>query len=173
MGYGIWWRKELKISDSKKKKVEESSKNVGDEEMAVVLMQDAKALGIIQNAVSDQIFPRITNAESAKMTWDLLYGEYHGGDQVRYVKLQNLRCEFEYARMCDDETLSRYLTRLNDLINKMRMFGEILSNKRLVQKVLISLSKPYDPICLVIESTKCLETVELQEVVAILKSQEQ
>ena len=55
----------------------------------------------------------------------------------------------------------------------MKTFGESLSNERLVQKVLISLSKPYDPICLVIENTKCLETVELQEVIAILKSQEQ
>ncbi|XP_008351875.1 uncharacterized protein [Malus domestica] len=65
--------------------------------------------------------------------------------------------------MRDDETLSAYLTRLNDLINQMKMFGEILSNERLVQKVLISLSKPYDPICLVIENTKSLETVELQK----------
>ncbi|KAM1262144.1 hypothetical protein ACFX2G_027916 [Malus domestica] len=75
--------------------------------------------------------------------------------------------------MRDDESLSSYLTRLNELINQMRTFGESLSNERLVQKVLISLSKPYDSICLVIENTKCLETVELQEVVAILKSQEQ
>ncbi|XP_068305212.1 uncharacterized protein [Pyrus communis] len=107
------------------------------------------------------------------MAWDLLYGEYHGGDQVRSVKLQNLRREFEYASMRVDETLSGYLTRLNDLINQMKTFGEILSNERLVQKVLISLSKSYDLICLVIENTKFLETVELQEVVAILKSQEQ
>ncbi|CAL8992641.1 unnamed protein product [Prunus brigantina] len=106
------------------------------------------------------------------MAWDLLYGEYHGGDQVRSVKLQNLRREFEYARMRDDETLSGYLTRLNELINLMKTFGEVLSNARLVQKVLISLSKPYDPICLVIEDMKNIETVELQEILAILKSQE-
>ncbi|XP_050108897.1 uncharacterized protein LOC126587858 [Malus sylvestris] len=175
--HGLWnlVEKGVKTSDSKKKKKKPkgSSEDDVDEEMAAVLMQDAKALGIIQNAVLDQIFPRIANAESAKMAWDLLYGEYHGGDQVRSMKLQNLRREFEYARMRDDETLSGYLTRLNDLINQMKTFGEILSNERLVQKVLISLSKPYDPICLVIENTKCLETVELQEVVAILKSQEQ
>nr|XP_028959333.1 uncharacterized protein LOC108173865 [Malus domestica] len=141
--------------------------------MTTVFMKDANALGIIQNAVSDQIFPRIANADSSKIAWDLLFGEYHGGDQVRSVKLQNLRREFEYARMRDDESLSSYLTRLNELINQMRTFGESLSNKRLVQKVLIRLSKPYDSICLVIENTKCLETVELQKVVAILKSQEQ
>ncbi|KAB2613178.1 hypothetical protein D8674_035494 [Pyrus ussuriensis x Pyrus communis] len=139
--HGLWnlVEKGVKTSDSKKKKKSEgSSEDDGDEEMSAVLMQDAKALGIIQNAVSDQIFPRIANAE-----------------------------------MRDDESLSSYLTRLNDLINQMRTFGESLSNERLVQKVLISLSKPYDSICLVIENTKCLETVELQEVVAILKSQEQ
>ncbi|KAI5310935.1 hypothetical protein L3X38_040740 [Prunus dulcis] len=173
--HGLWnlVEKGFKTSDSEKKKAEESSEDDVDGKMAAVLMQDAKALGIIQNAVSDQIFPRIANAESSKMAWDLLYGEYHGGDQVRSVKLQNLRREFEYSRMRDDETLSGYLTRLNDLINQMKTFGEILPNARLVQKVLISLSKPYDPICLVIENTKNIETVELQEILAILKSQEQ
>ncbi|XP_068322500.1 uncharacterized protein [Pyrus communis] len=162
-------------SEKKKKKKKEAeglSEDAVDEEMTVVFMKDAKALGIIQNAIFDQIFPRIAINNSAKMAWDLLYGEYHGGDQVRSVKLQNLRREFEYARMRDDESLSGYLTRLNELINQ-KTFGESLSNERLVQKVLISLSKPYDPICLVIENTKCLETVELQEVIAILKGQEQ
>ncbi|VVA36398.1 PREDICTED: LOC110747881 partial, partial [Prunus dulcis] len=51
----------------KKKKAEESSEEEVDAEMIAVLMKDAKALGIIQNAVSDQIFSRITNADSAKM----------------------------------------------------------------------------------------------------------
>ncbi|BBH01653.1 hypothetical protein Prudu_011986, partial [Prunus dulcis] len=115
----------------------------------------------------------IANADSAKMAWNLLYSEYHGGEHVRSVKLQNLRREFEYTRMRDSETLSEYLTRLTELINQMKTFGEVLSNERQVQKVLISLSKKYDPICIVIENTKTLETVDLQEVIAILKSQEQ
>ncbi|CAL8085699.1 unnamed protein product [Prunus armeniaca] len=175
--YEFWRIKMLKkgvtISDSKKKTAEGSAEEEDDEKTVAEYMRDAKALGIIQNAVSDQIFPRIANADTAKMAWDLLYGEYHGGDQVRSVKLQNLRREFEYTRMRDDETLSGYLTRLNELINQMKTFGEVLSNERLVQKVLISLSKPYDPICLVIENTKCIDKVDLQEVLAILKSQEQ
>ncbi|CAL2229034.1 unnamed protein product [Prunus armeniaca] len=82
--HGLWnlVDKGVKTSDSKKKKAEGSLEDDVDGKMAVVLTQDAKALGIIQNAVSDQIFPRITNSESAKMAWDLLYGEYHGGDQT-------------------------------------------------------------------------------------------
>ena len=89
------------------------------------------------------------------------------------MKLQSLRREFEYTKMKDDETLSSYLTRLNDLINQMKTFGECLTNERMVQKVLISLTKAYEPICLVIENTKDLASVEFQEVIAILKSQEQ
>ncbi|KAI5332050.1 hypothetical protein L3X38_022178 [Prunus dulcis] len=127
--YGLWAlvEKGITIPESKKKKAaEETSTEEDDEKMAAILMKDAKALGIIQNSVSDQIFPCIANADSAKMAWNMLYGEYHAGDHVR-----------------------------------------------LIQKVLISLNQVYDPICLVIENTKSLETVDLQEVIAILKSQEQ
>ncbi|CAL8165490.1 unnamed protein product [Prunus armeniaca] len=53
---GLWSliEKGIPTPDSKKKKkVEESSEEEADAEMIVVLMKDAKALGIIQNAVSD------------------------------------------------------------------------------------------------------------------------
>ncbi|CAL8174349.1 unnamed protein product [Prunus armeniaca] len=143
--YRLWnlVEKGIPVSDLKKKKKanEETSEEEDDEKAATILMKDAKALGIIQNAVSNQIFPRIANADSAKAAWELLYGEFHGGDHVRSVKLQNLIREFEYTRMHDNESLSAYLIRLNDLINQMKTYGEVLLNERLGQKVLISLSK--------------------------------
>ncbi|XP_020417975.1 uncharacterized protein LOC109948689 [Prunus persica] len=108
--YGLWnvVEKGIPILDSKKKKTtEQASEDDDDGKMAAIFMTDAKTLGIIQNVVSDQIFPRIANADSAKMAWELLYGEYHDSDHVR----------------------------------SMKTFGETLSNERLVQKVLISLSK--------------------------------
>ncbi|BBN68038.1 transposable element gene, partial [Prunus dulcis] len=66
--HGLWKlvEKGISISDSKKK-VEGCSEEEVDEKTAAVYMQDAKALGIIQTAVSDQIFPRIANAGTAKM----------------------------------------------------------------------------------------------------------
>ncbi|KAI5322344.1 hypothetical protein L3X38_031416 [Prunus dulcis] len=96
--YGLWAQveKRITIPESKKNKAaEETSTEEDDEKMAAILVKDAKALGIIQNSVSDQIFPRIANADSAKMAWNLLYGEYHGGDHVRSVKLQNLRLDLQ------------------------------------------------------------------------------
>ncbi|CAL8114431.1 unnamed protein product [Prunus armeniaca] len=172
MVYGIWWKRELRfLIWRRKKKAGEALEDEVDEKMAAIFMKDAKALGIIQNAVSNQIFLCIANADSAKMAWDLLYGEYHGGDQVRSAKLQNLRCEFEYTSMRDNEPLSDYLTRLNELINLMKTFGEILSNKTCSKGFVVSIKHM---ILYVLRlKTQSLEPVELQEVIAILKSQEQ
>ncbi|XP_050156310.1 uncharacterized protein LOC126630253 [Malus sylvestris] len=46
-------------------------------------MEDARALRIIQGAVSDTIFPRITNEEFAKGAWEVLQQEYRGDTKVR------------------------------------------------------------------------------------------
>ncbi|KAI5350063.1 hypothetical protein L3X38_002954 [Prunus dulcis] len=59
--HGIWdlVEKGLGISESKGKKVDEEG--ASESEKVSLLMKDAKALGIIQGAVSDDIFPRISN----------------------------------------------------------------------------------------------------------------
>ncbi|TQD85937.1 hypothetical protein C1H46_028483 [Malus baccata] len=190
--YGIWKLvdKGIVIPESKKKgekkktkkeKEEEDSSSSDDDEgdddeldahMEDQLMKDAKALGIIQSAVSKEIFPRIVNQETSKGAWDLLQEEFRGDEQARSVKLQSLRREFEYMRMKENESLSIYLTRLFELMNQMKSYGDNLTHQREVQKVLISLSSKYDPICVVIKRTSDLNTVTVQEVVGSLKSYE-
>ncbi|BBG97058.1 hypothetical protein Prudu_006062 [Prunus dulcis] len=182
--HGLWdlVEKGLEWSDSKgaddsgeKKKEKEESKGAGESGEQKMkrdvssgsetekLMKDAKALGLIQGAVSDEIFPRISHEETSKGAWDLLMQEFRGDKQ-------SLRREFEYTRMRDDESLSAYITKLFDVINQMRSYGEILPKERVVQKLLISLPSAYDSICSVIEHSRDLNEIEVQEVVASLKS---
>lgn len=172
--YGLWELVEGGVSDSKgadeKEKEKEESSDSTKSTFTEVHMKDAKALGLIQGAVSDAIFPRISHEETSKGAWDILKQEFHGDKQVRSVKLQSLRREFEYTRMRDDESLSAYITKLFDLINQMRSYGEDLARSRIVQKLLISLPSAYDSICSVIEHSKDLDEIEVQEVVASLKS---
>ncbi|CAN6726057.1 unnamed protein product [Malus baccata var. baccata] len=132
-------------------------------------MEDARALGIIQGAVSDTIFPRIANEKTAKGAWEVLQQEYKGDTKVRKVKLQSLRRDFEYTRMKENELLKDYFTRLFDVVNKMKTYGEELPNERIVQKLLISLTKPYDSIVSVIEEIKN----NVQDVMASLRAFDQ
>ncbi|KAI5351827.1 hypothetical protein L3X38_004718 [Prunus dulcis] len=173
--HGLWDLVEngFDASDPTKKKGKEEGSKAAEEEKstsAEILMKDARALGLIQGAVSDQIFPRIVNEETSKGAWDILKQEFRGDKQVQSVKLQGLRREFEYTRMKDSESFSGYVAKLFDLINQMKSYGEGLPRERVVQKLLISLPRSYDSICSVIEHSKDLDTLEIQEVVASLKN---
>ncbi|CAN6551624.1 unnamed protein product [Malus baccata var. baccata] len=130
------------------------------------MVKDAKALGIIQGAVSDEIFPRIAILETTKEAWDVLKQQFVGDKQVRSVKLQSLRHGFEYTRMGKHETFFVYLVRLLDLITQMKSYGEDIGNQRIVQKLLINGM-------FVIENTRDLDTVNVHDVVATLKGYEQ
>ncbi|KAI5340789.1 hypothetical protein L3X38_020063 [Prunus dulcis] len=94
--------------------------------------KDTKALGLIQSAVFDEIFPKIALQESAKAAWEILQQEFRGDKKVRSVKLQALRRDFEYTRMQDDESLSGYITKLLELVNQMKSYEEDISNQRIV-----------------------------------------
>lgn len=89
------------------------------------------------------------------------------------VKFQGICRDFEYVRLKYGEALFDYLTKVFGLINQMKMYGEKLLNKRIFEKILISLTPQYDIIVVVIEGTKKISEIEPNEVVVTLKEFEQ
>ena len=77
------------------------------------IREDAKALLLIQEGVTKTIFPRIINARSSKEAWDILEKEFRGSKQVKAVKLQSLRREFENLKMGDSELLNTTTNSVN------------------------------------------------------------
>ncbi|KAM1118164.1 hypothetical protein ACFX2B_041910 [Malus domestica] len=109
--HGLWDLVENGFDASNPKKEKKKIEDIEVTEvekptLAEILMKDARALGLIQGAVSYQIFPIIVNEETSKGAWDILKQEFRRDEQVRSVKLQGLRREFEYTRMKDNESLS-------------------------------------------------------------------
>lgn len=66
---------------------------------------DAKALFFLQQAVSDDIFSRISAATTSKAAWDTLKTEFKGSSKVITVKLQSLRRQFEMLQMNNSESI--------------------------------------------------------------------
>ncbi|KAI5334369.1 hypothetical protein L3X38_024502 [Prunus dulcis] len=66
--HGLWDLVEHGCNDpdSKKEKEIEETKVAEKSTIAELLMNDARALGLIQSAISDQLFPRIVNEETSK-----------------------------------------------------------------------------------------------------------
>ena len=57
--------------------------------------KDNKALGFIQQGLSESIFLKISSVQSSKKSWDTLETCYQGVTKVKNVKLQNLRRDIE------------------------------------------------------------------------------
>ena len=134
--------------------------------------KDSHALYCLQQAMADNLFPRIMSAATAKEAWDTLQEEFQGTVKVRTVRLQKLRRDFENLKMKDNETAKDYYSRIKEIVNQMGAYGEIISDKNIVQKILISCTEKYDSIVSVIEETKDLETLSPTELMGSLEAYE-
>lgn len=140
--------------------------------LAKDMEKDNLALYNIQMAMEESIFPRICGATSAKEAWDTLKEEFQGNAKVRTIKLQSLRRELENMKMKDSETIKEYYSRLRELVNQLRANGEDIVDKRVVEKILISLPEKYDPIVTTMEETKDISTLSVTELVGSLEAYE-
>ncbi|KAM6582397.1 hypothetical protein CsatB_009399 [Cannabis sativa] len=111
-------------------------------------------------------------ARTAKEAWDTLQEEFQGIVKVRTVRLQKLRRDFENLKIKDNETAKYYYSRIKEIANQMGAYGEIISDKNIVQKILISCTEKYDSIVSVIKETKDLETISLTEIMDSLEAYE-
>eukprot|EP00253_Pinus_taeda_P017610 PITA_17610 len=87
--------------------------------------KNAQALFHIQIALDKSLFPRISGAKTAKATWETLQEAYQGSEQVKVVKLQTLKRDFENLKMQEAESISDYCVRVKDVVNKMATLGEV------------------------------------------------
>nr|KYP71345.1 Signal peptidase complex catalytic subunit SEC11C [Cajanus cajan] len=125
--------------------------------------KNSKALFILQQVVTDTIFPRIMGATTSKEAWNTLQEEFEGSEKIRAVKLQTLRHNFELLNMEESETVKDYYSKIKEIINQMRAYGENILDKKIVEKILISVPCKYDPIVTTIEQTKDLSTLSETE----------
>ena len=76
---------------------------------------------------------------TAKEAWNTLQEAFQGNERTRQMQVLNLRREFEMLRMKEAETIKQYFDRLLAMVNKIRLLREDLLDRRIVEKVLVSL----------------------------------
>ena len=81
-------------------------------------------------------FVKVMHCESTKELWDKLKNIYEGDAKVKNAKLQSYRSPFESLKMEENEDISTYLLRIDEVVNTMRGLGENIKDVNIVQKVL-------------------------------------
>ncbi|KAJ4700583.1 Retrovirus-related Pol polyprotein from transposon TNT 1-94 [Melia azedarach] len=125
--------------------------------------RDKKALYVIYQALDDDAFEKISNATSAKQAWDKLQTSYKGAEQVKKVRLQTLRGEFETLYMKEGESIVNYFSRIEAISNQLKRNDEKLSEVRIMEKILRSMDSKFDHIVTTIEETKDLEEMTIDQ----------
>ncbi|KAK5839011.1 hypothetical protein PVK06_007765 [Gossypium arboreum] len=110
-----------------------------------------KALSCIHFVVIDVIFTRIMTYEIEKEAWDKLKEKFQGSDRTRQIQVLNLWRESEDLKMKE-------------------LFGKELSDKRIVEKVLVSVLERFVPKNSSLENSKDISKLTLKKVVNALQA---
>jgi hypothetical protein len=93
---------------------------------------NAKGMDAILNGLVEAEFVKVRHLETAKAMWDKLISSYEGNEKVKDVKLQTYRLKSEQLKMNEDETISKYFLRVEELVNAMKGLGEKFDDSLLV-----------------------------------------
>ncbi|XP_048235701.1 uncharacterized protein LOC125371208 [Ricinus communis] len=104
--------------------------------------------------------------ETPKAIWDKLKETYEGGDRVKKAKLLTLKREFMMLQMKDDELIKDYSTRLMDIVNQIRLYGEKLPDEKVVEKVMINVPQRFEAKTSTIEESCDMTSLTISELIS-------
>ena len=59
--------------------------------------------------------------------------------------------------MKDSETAKDYYSRIDEIVNQLRAYGDDIPEKKVVGKILITCTEKYDPIIAIVEESKDID----------------
>jgi hypothetical protein len=133
---------------------------------------NANGMNAILNGLAEAEFVKVMHLQTAKEMWDKLNRSYEGNEKVKDAKLQTFMLKFEQLKMNEDETISKYFLRVEELVNAMKGLGEKIEESILVQKILRSLLDKFNPKVSAIEELNDLKTLSIDQLLGTLTTYE-
>ena len=131
-----------------------------------------KTIFLIYQALDDDDLEKISNAASVKEVWEKLQTS-HKGEEVKQVRLQTLRGEFESLNIKEKEPVSYYCSRVLAVTNQLKKNCEKLEDVRIIEKILRSLDSKFETIVTTIEETKDLKKMTIEQLMGSLQAYEE
>ncbi len=129
-------------------------------------------MNAILSGLSEAKFVKVMHFKSAKEMWDKIISSYEGNEKVKDAKLQTYRLKFEQLKMNEDEIVSKYFLRVEELVNAMKGLGEKIDEVPLVQNILRSLPDRFNLKVSAIEEMNDLKTLSIDQLLGTLTAYE-
>jgi hypothetical protein len=92
-----------------------------------------------------KILAKVLNCQNEKQLWDKLETIYARDSKVKRAKLQTLKVQYERLKMMDEENISDYFERFDNIVNSIIGLGVEVSDNELVEKIPRTLPMLYNP----------------------------
>ena len=148
-------------------KTKEASTDWDDAKIKAVNF-NSRALNALFSAVTNEEFKKIFSTETAKEAWTILQTAYEGTKTIKDLKLQRLTTSFEEIKMEKDESFDEFYAKLKDIVNSSFNHREIISEPKVVRKVLRSLPERFHAKITAIGESKDIDKIPLIEPVGNL-----
>ncbi|KAL5570423.1 hypothetical protein UlMin_026998 [Ulmus minor] len=136
-------------------------------------LKDLKAKNYLFQAIDRSILETILCKDTSKQIWESMKKKFLGTERAKRVHLQALHAEFKVLRMKTGELVSEYISRMMEITNKRRINGEKLEDITIVEKILQSLTAKFNYVVCVIEESKDIDTLSIDELQSSLLVHEQ
>lgn len=134
--------------------------------------RDSKALFLILQSVDRHIITHIKNSTTSHKAWTILKTEFTGSSKYVLVRRQRLHNQFEVSQMKANESIHNYVTRMLEVENELRAYGREITEIAAAAKVLWTLTAKFDHIVVVIEESKDLDKLTIDELSGSLLTHE-
>ena len=170
--HDVWDHVKYGFAEPKDDAEERTLSNAEREQWKKDKRKNAQALLLIQQGVDRAVFQKIMITSSAKEAWDTLATSYQGMEKVNIVKLQNTRRDFKVLQMKETEDIDSFMNRVMSVVNQLKIYGDDIKDRTVIEKVLRSLSTKFDVVVAAIEEEKDLEKLTIDELMGSLLSHE-
>ncbi|XP_019429847.1 PREDICTED: uncharacterized protein LOC109337347, partial [Lupinus angustifolius] len=96
-----------------------------------------------------------------------------GYEKLKKVRLQTLTRQYELMQMEANEKVGHFFNRIVTHMNAMKAYGEKITNQSVSEKILRTLTPNFDHIVVVIEESKNLEMLKIEDLQGSLEAYEQ
>ncbi|GJZ83504.1 hypothetical protein Tco_0648677 [Tanacetum coccineum] len=133
------------------------------------LAKNNEAKMVIYNALPRKEYERIFMCQTAKEIWDTLLITHQGNNQVKANKIDLLVQQYEQFMILEEESIDNAFAKFNTIITSLKALDESFSSKNCVRKFLWALHPKWRAKVTVIEESKNLTTLSLDELIRNLK----
>jgi len=134
---------------------------------------DAKAMNILVQTMSDDIFQKVADCSSAKEIWETLTAMVAGSADERKDRRSHLISQYENFKKGETESVADMYTRLSLIINELRTLQKDISLTEINDKILMCFPSTWDSRIWPIREARSVNEITTETLLGKLKSYEQ